>query len=84
MEFRMVGRSGDFDLFGLCHSNGYLVVRNTPEDFSEILSNYGFKSAIRILRPSKIAFEQTTKRKWFIRLLVNAERPQAKFASIGR
>jgi hypothetical protein len=75
MEFRMVGRKDEFDLFGLCHTNGYLVVHNNPDDFSDILRNESFRKAIRILKPSKIAFEQTTKRKWFLRLLVSNSDP---------
>jgi hypothetical protein len=71
MEFRVIGRSGDFDLFGLCHSNGYLVIKNSPQDFSEIFKYEGFQKAIKILKPTKIAIEQTTKRQWFIRLMVN-------------
>ncbi len=70
MEFRMVGRKGEFDLFGLCHPNGYLVVYNSPDDFKDILCHDGFRKAIGILKPAKMVFEQTTKRKWFLRLLV--------------
>jgi len=70
MHFKVVGRKGEFDLFGLCDSKGYLVTKNSPQDFSEILGYDGFQNAVRVLNPAKIAFEQTTKRKWFIRLLV--------------
>jgi hypothetical protein len=73
MEFRMVGRKDEFELFGLCDLHGYLVVKNSPQEFSEILQHDGFRKAVRALKPTKIAFEQTTKRKWFIRLLVASE-----------